>query len=145
MIAIEDFLGNCLKLRSKWYGIKKDRYYLKDYLSKRPEEMEKHIKEIDEFEQEILESPLHESDKKKFLDSIRSYKCDLDLYQVTSNPSQGYALELLFFTTFLCLGGLLTHLAGEYYQKSKIASERGLREGFVEKLNEVLKRHGVSV
>lgn len=145
MIDIEDFLGNCIKLQSKWYGIRKDQYYLKQYLPKNPKEMEDHIKEIDEYEQEVLKTSLHESDKKNLLDLVRNYKNDLSFYQANLNPPQGYTFELLFFTTFFCLGSLLTHLANEYQQKSEVAREKGLREGFAERLNEILKKHGVSV
>lgn len=150
VIAIEDFLENCIRLQSKWYGIKKDQYYLKHYLSKHPKEMEAHIKEIDCYEEEVLKASfICERDKKSLLDLIRSYKDDLNSYRAASNPSNpnysGYAFELLIFISFFCLGGFLTHLASEYKEKSETAKEKGLREGFAERLDKILKKHGVSL
>jgi hypothetical protein len=143
---MEDLLWNNIKLHSKWNEIKKDKYYLKGYLSKHPEEMEKHIKEVETYETEVLKTPLYESDKKTHLEIIKNYKDELQLYgDLSIKPFHSYSSELLlYFLIFFCIGALLTIVGEEYMEKTEAAKEKGLREGFRENLDRILKRHGVS-
>ena len=142
---MEDLLWNSIRLHSKWSRIRKDRFYIRDYLSKHPEEMENHIREIESYEIEVLKTPLYESDKKTHLRIIREYKDELKPYQNNSGiKSLQYSTELVYFLLFLCLGSVLTLVGNEYLEKSRLAQEKGFREGFNQVLNKVLKKHGVS-
>jgi hypothetical protein len=144
---MEDLLLNCIRLQSEWLEIEKDEYYLKQYLSKRPREMEEYIKKVEDYEIKVLKTPTYETYRKEFLDKIKRYKEKLATYQNannSSNPLQKYSSDLLFFMLFFCVGSLLTVVWNEYTEKSSKAKEKGLREGFSEKLNEILKKHGVT-
>jgi len=135
-----DLISNYLRLYSKWNEIKRDKYYVRDYLSKHPDELRKHLEEVEAYEDELLKTPLPEEEKGILLARVRDYKKDL-----TNSPS-GYALNdpfpILFFLTALSLGAVSV-LAGEVYaEKSKRVKEKGLREGFAKKLEEILRRRG---
>ena len=144
---MEDFLGSCIRLQKKWYDLKKDQYFIKHYLRKDPKELDLHFNEIENYEMTVAKSPcLWEDDRENLLICIKNYKDDLGIYRTNGNQ-QGSVLDnhshdILYFGISLAIGSLLTLLFNIYQEKSKAAQEKGFRDGFAERLNELIGKYG---
>jgi hypothetical protein len=136
------YLENCINLQYKWNQLKKDACLL-EHLNKNGGNLEEHIKSVEAYENEVLSTPLLPSQRENLLNQVKSYKGSLPkLEEKGKLRFDQYCPELLSFFLFFCLGSLLTLVGEAYLEKSNAAKEKGLREGFDKKLEEILKSDG---
>jgi len=146
---VENRLSNLINLQGEWNRIRKDRFYVRNYLYKYPQEKEKHLKEVVGFEDKISTAWLYEEDKKSFLGDIRNYKYDYligedGVYNNNNGMFGSLKENLPMFLLFLSLGGLATVVFNQYEEKARSGQERGLVEGFMSKLDEIMRKRGVN-
>ncbi|MEM5790778.1 MAG: hypothetical protein QXP77_01895 [Candidatus Aenigmatarchaeota archaeon] len=107
-----DELKNYLKLYSRWKEIKKDAYSIK-FLKK--EDLENHLKEIEEYEREVVEGEIYENEKRILLGLVRDYRKGL-------KNEKGFledldAIEILFFLSSFGAAGVLYLALERYFEK----------------------------
>ncbi len=107
-----DELKNYLKLYSKWKDIKKDAYSI-EFL-KKSGKLKEHLKDLEEYEREVINGEIYEKEKKILLDLIRDYKKNLADKSFIENID---ALELLFFLSCFSAAGVFSLALERYFEK----------------------------
>jgi len=105
-------LRNYLKLYSKWKDIKKDSYSIE--LLKKNGKLKEHLKDVEEYEKEVMNGEIYESEKKILLSLIENYKKSLTDKSFVENLD---ALEILFFLSSFSAVGVISLALQKYFEK----------------------------